>query len=123
MFKTAASGDFQYPDLQDFGTVESYPTAIDDHIDALLALPCIDTRLVAERKLKVCLDTVNGLSSTTHINGKGAGGPIMKKLLEKFGCEVIALNNETTGKFAHTPEPIPENLSQLCEAVKEHKVC
>lgn len=46
----------------------------------------------------------------------------MKQLLEKFGCTVIALNNEPNGKFAHTPEPIPENLTQLCDAVKEHKV-
>lgn len=45
----------------------------------------------------------------------------MKSLLETLGCNVIGLNLETTGVFAHTPEPIPENLGQLCEAVKEHK--
>jgi len=45
----------------------------------------------------------------------------MKDLLERFGCEVIGLNLETTGEFAHTPEPVPENLGQLCDAVRSHK--
>ena len=51
----------------------------------------------------------------------GAGGPIMSSLLRHLGCEVIGLNLETTGIFAHKPEPVPENLGQLCEAVKQHK--
>ena len=45
----------------------------------------------------------------------------MKKLIEKLGCTVIGLNIEPTGLFAHTPEPVPENLTQLCAAVLEHK--
>jgi len=43
----------------------------------------------------------------------------MPKLLEELGCEVIAINQQTNGKFAHTPEPLPENLGQLSAAVKE----
>lgn len=45
----------------------------------------------------------------------------MKQLLETLGCEVIGLNLEPHGDFAHTPEPIPENLSDLCSKVVEHK--
>ncbi len=45
----------------------------------------------------------------------------MKKLLETLGVkEVIGLNLETTGKFAHKPEPIPEHLGQLCASVIAH---
>jgi len=44
----------------------------------------------------------------------------MTQLLSKLGCEVIGINTEPTGIFAHEPEPIPENLDQLCAAVKEH---
>ena len=44
----------------------------------------------------------------------------MKELLERFGCEVITLNYETTGIFTRNPEPIPENLNQVCEEVKKH---
>jgi phosphomannomutase len=46
----------------------------------------------------------------------------MKELLEIFGCEVNCINYEQTGDFAHSPEPINENLTQLCDAVKAFKV-
>ena len=39
---------------------------------------------------------------------KGAGGTIMQMLMERFGCEVIGLNVDETGVFAHTPEPVYE---------------
>lgn len=45
----------------------------------------------------------------------------MTMLLKHLGCEVIGLNIEPTGLFAHKPEPVPDNLSQLCDAVREHK--
>jgi phosphomannomutase len=45
----------------------------------------------------------------------------MKLLLEKLGCEVIGMNLEPTGLFAHKPEPLPEHLGDLCAAVKKHK--
>ncbi|MHC4625677.1 MAG: phosphohexomutase domain-containing protein, partial [Planctomycetota bacterium] len=47
-----------------------------------------------------------------------AGGRVMKKLLAEFGCDIIAINDEPTGLFAHKPEPIAENLTQLCEILK-----
>jgi len=74
-----------------------------------LNLKELDIESIRIRKFKVCLDTVNG-----------AGGPIMKALLESLGCEVITLNYETNGIFSHEPEPIPEHLNQLCEEVKLH---
>jgi len=92
------------------GSLTTYPHASKAHIDAILALPQINVDAVANRKFKVCLDTVNG-----------AGGPIMTHLLQTFGCTVVPLNIEPTGIFAHTPEPLPENLSQLCSSVVEHK--
>jgi phosphomannomutase len=58
----------------------------------------------------VVADTVNG-----------AGGEIISSLLKKLGCEVIVINSEMTGIFAHTPEPLPENLKQLGDAVREHR--
>lgn len=61
MFKIADTNSMEYPEILDVGRVEDYKNAITDHIEAVLALPCIDTELVASRKYKVCLDTVNGL--------------------------------------------------------------
>lgn len=75
------------------------------HIDKVLAI--VDGAAIAAKRFKVVLDSVNG-----------AGGRITKKLLEKFGCDVVAINDEPTGLFAHTPEPTKENLVGLCEDVK-----
>ncbi|MBA7471489.1 Phosphoglucosamine mutase [subsurface metagenome] len=75
------------------------------HIEKILAI--VEKRSIAERKFKVVLDSVNG-----------AGGRVTKRLLGEFGCEVVAINDEPTGLFAHTPEPLAENLIGLCEQVK-----
>ena len=75
------------------------------HLAKVLAI--VDKEVIAARKFKVVLDSVNG-----------AGGRVTKKLLAEFGCEVIAMNDEPTGMFAHKPEPTAENLTGLCDVVK-----
>jgi phosphomannomutase len=80
------------------------------HIDAILRLPYIDATALRKRKYKVVADCVNG-----------AGGMIVPDLLKDLGCETIIINGDPTGHFAHTPEPLPENLSELSASVKKHK--
>ncbi len=75
------------------------------HIDKVLAI--VDKEAIAAKRFKVVLDSVNG-----------AGGAITKKLLAELGCQVSAINGEPTGRFAHAPEPIAENLVDLCAMVK-----
>jgi phosphomannomutase len=84
--------------------------AVQAHIERVLALEVVDLQLIRSKRFKVVLDTCNGV-----------GGIISPLLLRKLGCEVIALNPQPTGIFAHLPEPIPANLTQLCEAVTEHQ--
>lgn len=80
------------------------------HIDAVLALPYLDIETIRKRKLRVVVDAVNA-----------AGGIITPIFLREFGCEVVEMNCDVSGVFAHTPEPIPENLGGLCARVKaEH---
>src|SRR4030042_47868 len=76
------------------------------HIDKVLIIA--DEEAIAAKKFKVVLDSVNG-----------AGGRVTKKMLAKLGCEVVAINDEPTGIFAHRPEPTAKNLTGLCKAVKE----
>ncbi|MCB5230248.1 MAG: phosphoglucosamine mutase [Candidatus Cloacimonas sp.] len=80
------------------------------HIYRILKIPYIDLEKIRSREFKVVLDSVNG-----------AGGTISPFLLDQLGCEVIELNTEPTGHFAHDPEPLAKNLTQICQAVKEHK--
>jgi len=69
-----------------------------------------DIESVRRQRFRVVLDSVNG-----------AGGPGARLLLEKLGCELIHINGQPTGEFAHSPEPIAENLTSLCEAVSRNK--
>ena len=84
---------------------------INEHADAIHVgkiLEIVSREAIAAKRFKVVLDSVNG-----------AGGPITKKLLvDEFACRVVPMNTEPTGQFAHTPEPIAENLGGLCQAVK-----
>ncbi len=80
------------------------------HINHVLALKIIDKNKIKRAKLKVVVDAVNG-----------AGSYILPKLLERMGVRVIRINCEGNGNFVHRPEPIPENLKMLCNAVKKHK--
>ena len=75
------------------------------HVEKVLAI--VQKETIAEKGFKVVLDSVNG-----------AGGTAGTKLLEALGCEVVPMNIEPTGIFAHTPEPTEENLVTLCEKVK-----
>jgi len=87
------------------GKITSNEQADVTHIEKVLAI--VDREAIAAKGFKVVLDSVNG-----------AGGGITKKLLAELGCRVSAINDEPTGLFAHTPEPIAENLTDLCSAVK-----
>lgn len=88
-------------------TVEEVDGATDAHIktiiDALGPLPA------TKRKLRVVLDSCNG-----------AGSIVGPKLLEALGVEVIPINVTPDGSFPRPAEPLPENLGDLCEAVKKH---
>ena len=94
--------DFAFVDSGNFGNASLNSKTYEIHIEKVLAL--IDKDAIAAKKFKVVLDSVNG-----------AGGPITKKLLAELGCESIAINDEPTGIFEHTPEPLAENLAALCE--------
>jgi len=102
--------EIQYIDWSGIGTVSSYDKATDDHINTILNLDFIDVEKIRERRFKVAYDCVNG-----------AGGTILPKLFEALGCETYPLNVEPSGRFAHTPEPVPQNLTDLCIKVKEKK--
>jgi phosphomannomutase len=68
-----------------------------------------EVKLDRLRGLRVVLDSING-----------AGCRDTPEFLRTLGCEVIHLNGAPTGEFAHRPEPIRENLGDLCAAVRQH---
>jgi len=74
------------------------------HVDAVCGV--VDSLGIASKRFKVVLDSVNG-----------AGCVVTPMLLGRLGCEVAHLNGEATGRFAHLPEPVEENLTELCKEV------
>lgn len=84
------------------------PSAAVAHVEA--ALKIVDVPSIAAARYRIVLDSING-----------AGCEEGRLLLERLGCEVIQVNGEPTGRFTHTPEPIAENLTQLCDEVRKHK--
>ena len=109
VYDLADRGSTDLKTWESIGSETSDPGANQRHIDAVLNLPYIDLPALRQRKFKVVADTVNG-----------AGGLIIPQLLESMGCEVVVINGEANGHFAHTPEPLPENLVQLSAAVKSN---
>src|SRR5437016_1412310 len=84
------------------GKVTTDGGAVERHLDAVLKLPAVDVERIRKRKFTVALDAV-----------RGAGGPVMRALLERLGCEVAGINLETDGRFPRSPEPVAENLGGL----------
>ncbi len=70
----------------------------------------VDVLGIAAKRYKVVLDSVNG-----------AGCVVSATLLSKLGCEVVHMNREPNGQFAHEPEPTEKNLTGLAAEVKRQK--
>ena len=102
----AEDDSYQFPDVDHLGKVISREDFNDTHIAQVLALPLVDVAAVRARKFKVVVDAVNSV-----------GGVVMPKLLRELGCEVVELNCEPTGHFAHNPEPLPQNLTEISEVI------
>lgn len=106
----AEKGTFNYVIWENIGKISRYEMAVQDHINAIFKLQFINVELIRSKKFKVVVDCVNG-----------AGGTIVPQLLNYLNCELITINEEPNGLFPRTPEPVPENLTELCEKVKSVK--
>ncbi len=106
----AAADDYLYAPVDELGQVIVRESYDQQHIDAVLALPLVDVEAVRAARFKVVVDAVNSV-----------GGTVIPALLRQMGVEVVELNCEPTGRFAHNPEPIPANLTEISAAVPAQK--
>lgn len=105
----AEAEDFDFCDVDSIGSMVEKDFT-DMHIDAVLSLDAVDVEAVRKAGFKVALDAVNSV-----------GGIIMPRLFERLGVECVEVNCTPDGQFAHNPEPLPANLTELCDAVVRHK--
>ena len=101
-------GQFDLVDFAGVGSQTRNGTTHGLHVDAVCGV--VDVTLIASKRFKVVLDSING-----------AGCVVSPMLLGRLGAELAHLNAEPNGQFAHEPEPIQPNLTGLCEAVRRHK--
>lgn len=105
----AASGEIDFAQVDDLGKIFTNNTYNEKHIRKVLALPAVDVDAIRNAGFTVAVDAVNSV-----------GGIIIPQLLKALGVKnVITLNCEATGHFAHTPEPIPENLTQISDLMRK----
>ena len=109
VLRIAEAEEFEFVDVMDLGHELTNNTWNRRHIQQVLDLKLVDVEAIRKADFTVAVDAVNSV-----------GGIIIPQLLKALGVKnIIELNCEATGKFAHTPEPIPENLTQIADLMKE----
>jgi phosphomannomutase len=104
------SGNIEYATVDKLGSYHTDDTYIQKHIDQILALKLVNIELIKAKRFKIVLDAINSTGTISVV-----------PLLETLGCEVVVINGDITGNFAHNPEPLREHLNQLATEVKVHK--
>lgn len=102
------SANPQRVDWSAVGEVVDDEAAVDRHLQAIERLPQLALPAISDAGLKVALDCVHG-----------AGGGVMPRMLESFGCEVVGIGLEMDGRFPRDPEPTAANLGDLARLVRE----
>ena len=108
----AASENFSFAEVLSLGKVFSNDTYNKKHIENVLALKLVDIQAIKKADFSVAIDCVNSV-----------GGIIIPQLLQALGIKKITkLNCDANGHFSHNPEPIPENLTEIANVIKNGKI-
>jgi len=111
VLKIAENELFDFADVDDLGTITEISDYDQKHINHVLNLKYVDVDAIKAANFTVAFDGINSV-----------GGIILPELLKVLGVQnIIGLNTEPSGNFAHTPEPLPENLTQIAAAMVEQK--
>lgn len=103
ILEIAEKEDFKFVEVKKTGSYTRNDEALEKHIEAILDLPLVDLEAIKAKEFHVIVDAVNS-----------SGGIAIPLLLEKLGVKVEKMFCEPTGHFPHNPEPLPENITQIC---------
>lgn len=111
MLEIAENEDFDFVGVKKLGSYTTDDTWLQKHIDMILKLPLVDVEAIKNRNFKVIVDAVNS-----------TGGIAVPMMLKALGVtQITKLHCEPTGHFAHNPEPLPENLTDITKAIQKEK--
>lgn len=106
-----AASQFQFATVNKLGTYKKDDSYLDRHIRKIVALKLVNVKAIRSKKFRIVVDAVNS-----------SGGIAIPRLLKALGVkDIVQINCEPTGHFAHNPEPLPENLKALSVKVKSSK--
>jgi phosphomannomutase len=107
----AAREDFTFVAVDKLGVTTADTVSLQKHIDAILQYELVNVAAIKKQKFKIVVDAVNS-----------TGAIAVPALLKALGVkDIVVINEEVNGKFAHNPEPLPEHLTGLStEVVREN---
>lgn len=110
VLRLAEAEDFSFAEVMEVGKIidKDYTNY---HIQQVLDLKLVDVDAIRNAHFSVMIDCVNSV-----------GGIVIPALLEALGVKnIFQINCTANGHFAHNPEPIPANLTQIStEAPKQN---
>jgi len=107
VLEKAAKEDFVFASVEKLGIVIANDSYLQKHVDAVINYPLVNSKAIAKRNFKIVVDPINS-----------TGAIFIPALLRALGVnDIILLNKEVNGQFAHNPEPLPENLVTLSKEV------
>ncbi len=111
ILEIAEAEDFDFSEVDDLGKI-SEKDYTDIHVQHVLNLNLVDVDAIKNANFTVAIDAVNSV-----------GGVAMPALFKALGIKnIVEINCEPTGQFAHVPEPLPENLVETSEIIRNSKV-
>ena len=110
VLKKATDNDFSFVGVNDLGRLNTHAHALENHIQAILALDYTQKEAIKKQGFKVVVDGVNS-----------SGGVAIPQLLEQLGVETIKIHCTPNGIFPHNPEPLAVHLTDLSQAVIAHQ--
>lgn len=112
VLKIAKEESFRFAEVLELGKYEQKTDWLQRHIDKVCAMPLVNVAAIKKANFKVAVDAVNSV-----------GGFAVPAMLNALGVtQIEKLHCDPTGHFAHNPEPLPENITEICEVVK-NKSC
>ena len=106
----AEAEDFNFAEVDDLGKI-TRRDYLEDHVRDVMALELVDKAAIEAKNYTVAIDCVNSV-----------GGLAIPAILKALGVQnIIELNCEPNGHFAHNPEPLPQNLTEISNLMREGK--
>lgn len=102
------SSKYEYAPVKKIGKYTTQDHYIQKHIDMILDMEMVDVAAIRQAQFKVVVDAVNS-----------TGGIAVPRLLKALGVtEIRELYCYPDGHFPHNPEPLPENITQICNELE-----